>query len=59
MWIKKICGASFWGSMALNEMMPHMSRDHESFVIDDGNHVMGRNPNEMISTIALVTTHGC
>ncbi len=38
--------------MALNEMMPHMSKDHESWVVDDGNHVMVPNPNKMISTAA-------
>jgi hypothetical protein len=40
--------------MALNVTMPHMSRDHESWVVDDGNHVMVPNPNEMISTNTLV-----
>jgi hypothetical protein len=35
--------------MAPNEMMPHMSKDHESWAIDDGNHVMVPNFNEMIS----------
>ncbi len=43
------------GSMAPNETMPHMSRDHELWVTDDGNHVMVPNPSEMISTVALVT----
>jgi hypothetical protein len=43
--------------MALNEMMRHMSRDHESWVTNDGNHVMVPNPNEMISIVALVTKH--
>jgi hypothetical protein len=38
--------------MALNETMSHMSKDHESWVIDDGNHVMVPNPDEMISTVA-------
>jgi hypothetical protein len=33
-------GASFLGLVALDEMMPHMSKDHESWLIDDGNHVM-------------------
>jgi hypothetical protein len=40
--------------MALNETVPHMSRDHESWVVDDGNHIMVPNPNEMISTTTLV-----
>ncbi len=30
--------------------MPHILRNHESWVIDDGNHVMVSNLNEMIST---------
>ncbi len=38
--------------LALDETMPHMSKDHESWVIDDGNHVMVLNLNEMISTVA-------
>ncbi len=46
------CGVSFLGSVAPNEMMSHMSRDHESWVADDGNHVMVPNPSEMICTIA-------
>jgi hypothetical protein len=29
------CGASFSKSMALGEMMPHMSRDHESWLAND------------------------
>jgi len=29
-----------------------MSKDHESWVVDDGNHVIIPNLNEMISTIA-------
>jgi hypothetical protein len=49
------CGAGFLGSMAPNEMMPHMLRDHESWATDDGNHVMVPNLSEMISTVALVT----
>jgi hypothetical protein len=36
-------------------MMPHMSKDRESWVEDDGNHVMVPNPSEMISIVALVT----
>jgi len=35
--------------------MPYMSRDHESWATNDGNHVMVPNPNEMISTIAPMT----
>jgi hypothetical protein len=49
------CGDGFLGSMAPNETMPHMSKDHESWATNDGNHVMVPNPSEMISTIALVT----
>jgi hypothetical protein len=48
------CGVGFLGSMAPNEMMSHMSRDHESWAANDGNHVMVPNPSEMISTVALV-----
>ncbi len=29
------CGASFSGSVALDEMMPHMSRDYESWLAND------------------------
>jgi hypothetical protein len=29
------CGASFSGSLALDETMPHMSRDHESWLTND------------------------
>jgi hypothetical protein len=43
------CGASFLGLMAPDETMPHMSRDHESWATNDGNHVMVPNPSEMIS----------
>ncbi len=45
------CGTGFSRLMAPNEMMPHMSKDHESWAIDDGNHVMVPNFNEMISII--------
>jgi hypothetical protein len=48
------CGASFSGSMAPNEMMSDMSRDHESWATNDGNHVMVPNLNETISTVAPV-----
>jgi hypothetical protein len=41
--------------VAPNEMMPHMSKDCESWAKDDGNHVMVPNPNEMISIVTLVT----
>jgi hypothetical protein len=34
------CGASFSGSMAPDETKSHMSGDHESWVANDGNHVM-------------------
>jgi hypothetical protein len=40
--------------MAPNESMPHMSRDHDSWAIDDGNHVMVPNPSEMISIATLM-----
>ncbi len=43
--------------MAPNEMMHHMSKDHESWVANDGNHVMVPNHNEMISIAAPVTRH--
>jgi hypothetical protein len=49
------CGVGFSISMAPSEMMPHMSRDHESWAIDDGNHVMVPNPNEMIFTTTPLT----
>jgi hypothetical protein len=49
------CGVGFLGLVAPNETMPYMSRNHESWAIEDGNHVMVPNPNEMISIIALVT----
>jgi hypothetical protein len=52
---KFYCGDGFLGLMAPNETMPHMSRDHESWATNDGNHVMVPNPNEMISIVALVT----
>jgi hypothetical protein len=48
-------GTSFSRSVAPNEMMSHMSRDHESWVANDGNHVMVPNPNEMISTTTPMT----
>ncbi len=35
-----------------------MSRDHDSWAIDDGNHVMVANFSEMISIITLVTCAG-
>jgi len=44
------CGTGFSGSMAPYEMMPHMSRDHHSWVEVDGNHVIIPNLIEMIST---------
>jgi hypothetical protein len=49
------CGASFSRSMALDDTMPHMSRDHGSWVTNDGDHVMVPNPSEMISIATLVT----
>ncbi len=47
-------GFGFLILVASNEMMPHMSRDHESWVAGDGNHAMVLNSNEMIFTSALV-----
>jgi hypothetical protein len=49
------CGANFSRSVALDETMPHMSKDHESWVTNDGNHVMVPNPNEMISITTPMT----
>ncbi len=49
------CGAGFSRLVAPNEMMPRMSRDHESWATNDGNHVMVPNLNEMISTFAPMT----
>jgi len=40
--------------MALDEIMPHMLRDHESWVTDDENHVKVPNLNEMISMAILM-----
>ncbi len=37
------------------ETMPHMSRDHESWVINDGNHVMVPNLSEMVSISTPMT----
>jgi hypothetical protein len=45
---------SFSRSLAPNDTMAHMSKDHESWAIHDRNHVMVLNPNEMISTAAIV-----
>ncbi len=36
-------------------MMPHMSKDRESRVANDENHVMVPNPSEMISIVAPMT----
>jgi hypothetical protein len=47
-------GVGFSRSMALDETMPHMLRDHESWVTDNENHVKVPNPNEMISMATLV-----
>ncbi len=49
------CGVGFSRLVAPSETMPHMSKDHESWATNDGNHVMVPNPNDMISTIALMT----
>ncbi len=53
--LRFICGADFSNLVALDEVMPHMLKDHGSWVTNDGNHVMVSNPNEMISTVALMT----
>ncbi len=50
-----MCGASFLGLVAPNEIMPHMSKDHDSWATKDGNHVMVPNPSEMISIAAPMT----
>jgi hypothetical protein len=42
------CGAGFSGLVAPDETKPHMSRDHESWVANDGNHVM-------VPNLALMT----
>jgi hypothetical protein len=49
------CGVGFSRSMAPNETMPHMSKDHESWVACDGNHAMVLNPSEMIFIVAPMT----
>ncbi len=49
------CGVSFSRSMALDETMPHKSKDHGSWTSNDGDHVMVPNPSEMISIIAPMT----
>ncbi len=51
---RSFCGAGFSKSVALDDTMPHMSKDHESWAIDDKNHVMVLNPNEMISIVATM-----
>jgi hypothetical protein len=40
--------------VAPNDVMPHMLRNHESCIIDNGNHVMVSNLNQMISTSIVV-----
>jgi hypothetical protein len=49
------CGASFSRLVAPNEMMSHMSKDHESWATNDGNHVMVPSLNEMIFTTTSMT----
>jgi hypothetical protein len=49
------CGANFLGVMALDEIMPHMLRNHGSWATDDRNHVMVSNPSEMISIVIPMT----
>ncbi len=48
------CGVDFFLLVALDEMISHVSKDHESWVIEDGNHFMVLSPSEMISTTTLV-----
>ncbi len=48
------CGVSLSQLVAPYETMLHISKDYESCVIDNGNHVMVPNRSEMISTSALV-----
>jgi hypothetical protein len=45
------CGVGFSRSVAPNETMPHMLKDHDSWATN----VMVPNPNEMISIIAPMT----
>jgi hypothetical protein len=50
------CGVGFSRLVALDEMMPHMLKDHESWwAVDDGNHVMIPNLSEMTSINAPTT----
>jgi hypothetical protein len=53
--IRFFCGVDFLGSMALNEVMPHMLGGRGSWAIDDGNQVMISHPNETISTTTPMT----
>jgi hypothetical protein len=48
------CGVGFSRLMAPAETMPHMLKDHESWAIDDENHVKVPNLTEMISMVTLV-----
>jgi len=43
------CGVDFLSLVALAETISHMSKDHESWVVDDGNHFMVPSFHEMIS----------
>ncbi len=49
------CGIGFSISITPYQMMAYMSKDHVSWVTNDGNHVMVPNLIEMISTIAPMT----
>jgi hypothetical protein len=51
---KFIYKVNFSRSMAPNDVMPHMLKNHESWVIDDANHVMVSNLIEMISTSTCI-----
>jgi hypothetical protein len=46
------CKVGFSRLVAPDERMPHMSKNHESRVIDDGNHVLVTDSIEMIFTSA-------
>jgi len=41
--------------VALDEIMPHMLRNHGSWATNDGNHVMVSNLSETISIVILIT----
>lgn len=53
--LRFFCGVDCLGSMALNEVMPHMLGGRGSWAIDDGNEIMISHPNEMTSTTTPMT----